>query len=125
MLKTDSASIIQEYFDFLENKSFPCIGARAALAQDQIKCLVADHLSCPKDDPGILQFLYHFVDEYRASGKNYHSATILFRGPEILDEKVFDGLMWNRLQALTDLDRINYRYDPRVDADPGSANFSF
>jgi FPC/CPF motif-containing protein YcgG len=125
MIEIESKAIISEYLFFLENKTFPCIGANAALARHHIKCMVAGHMACQKDDLAILQFLYDFVEEYRNSNEAFHSAAVIFREPGILDEEIFDELLWKRLQALRELDERNYDYDKRVNADPLSANFSY
>lgn len=125
MKRTDDKSPIEEYLAYLKNKEFPCIAARAAAAKQQVKCMVAGHMACPKDDHIILQFLYEFVDEYRNSNGFYHSAAIIFKEPCFYNEEMFDGLLWQRLQSLADLDAQNYDYDIRVEADPSSANFSF
>ncbi len=117
--------IIAQYLDHLKEKAFPCVAARAALSLDQVACMVAGHMACPKDDASIVQFLYEFIAQYRASGTHYHSAAIIFRGPEIPDEHMFDTLLWQRLQALSDLDAQQHAYDARVSADPASASFSF
>lgn len=121
----DKEAIITEYRSFLDAKEFPCIAAKAALARQQVRCYVAGHMACPKDDEDILQFLSGFVDEYKKSKEFYHSAAIIFTAPEIYTEKMFDGLLWNRLQAFQNLDAQKHKYDTRVDADPTSANFSF
>jgi len=125
MIPIDPKEIIGEYYSFLNNKSFPCIGAKAALRRHNIKCIVAGHMACPKDDPAILQFLYNFVDEYRLSRGNFNSAAILFTEPLLLNEEVFDKLLWQRLQNLSDMDALNYNYDKRVSIQPSSAHFSF
>lgn len=117
--------IIEEYHAFLNHESFPCIAAKAALAKQQAKCLVADHLACPHNDGSILQFLYDFVDVYRSSGELYHSAAIIFKGPEDIDESSFDKFLWMRLQSLSNMDAMNYSYDERVNKDPHSSEFSF
>ena len=113
------------YFAFLNTKAFPCIGAKTALAKQQAVCMVASHMACPKDDSAILQFLYRFVDDYRKSDQIFHSAAIIFEEPVSLTEKVFDELLWQRLQRLSNMDSEKYRYDNRVDPDPESGNFSF
>src|ERR1700730_16719391 len=125
MIEIESQAIIGEYLAFINNKAFPCVGAKAALARQHIKCMVADHMECPKDDRAILQFLYDFVDDYRNSGGTFHSAAIIFKGPVSVNEESFDELLWKRLQALEDLDKRNYAHDERVHADPSSAHFSF
>lgn len=125
-IKEPLASLINhEYLEFINNKQFPCIGAKAALAKQQIKSLVATHMACPMDDLAILNFLYSFVDSYRQSGDIYHSAAIIFRQPGVLDELMFEELMWKRLQSLSDLDAKHFSYDQRVSINPSSPNFSF
>ena len=115
----------EEYRSFLKAKEFPCIAAKAALARQQVKCMVAGNMACPKDDAEILQFLYEFVDAYRSSKDFYHTATIIFSGPQINNEEMFDALLWQRLQALEILDAQTYSYDDRVTSDTSSAEFSF
>lgn len=121
----EESSIIEEYKEYIQNKEFPCVAARAALARQQVKYMVAEHLACPKDDTKILAFLYNFVEEYRQSDELFHSAVILFKGPDLPNEPLFDMLLWQRLQALSDLDARQHPYDNRVAPDPAAANFSF
>lgn len=117
-------NIVNEYLTYL-NTGFPCVAAKAALDRDQIKCFVADHMACPHDDEQILQFLYKFVDVYRNSEKSFHSAAIIFKGPDFTHEHAFDALLWKRLEALALLDKKIFVHDKRVDADPASPNYSF
>ena len=76
-----------------------------------------------------MQLFYNFFTilqmRYRNSNEFYHSAAIIFTGPQIINEEMFDALLWQRLQALEILDAENYKYDNRVEADPASAKFSF
>jgi FPC/CPF motif-containing protein YcgG len=117
--------VIEEYLSFISNPQFPCVAAKAAYAHQKIRCMVAANMLCPADDENILQFIYTFVDDYRKAKSLYHSATIIFSGPEIKNEEFFDNILWKRLQALSDLDALNYPYDKRVSADPASPLFSF
>jgi uncharacterized protein len=125
MKSNEQKFIVDEYLAYIKNKAFPCIGAKAAMEQKHINCMVADHMACSKDDQIILQFLYSFVEEYRSSAEFYHSAAIIFNGPECCSEELFDGLLWQRLQSLANLDAENYSFDGRVSSDPSSASFSF
>jgi uncharacterized protein len=118
-------NIINEYWDFLSQKGFPCVAAKAALARNHIKSMVVSHMACPAQDSEVLNFMYDFVDNYRASGNSYHSAAVIFKAPLQADEKVFDQLLWQRLKALASLDQSNYPHDHRVDADPSSPRYSF
>lgn len=125
MTDLKQATEVEDYFNFISNKDFPCVAAKTALSWQQINCLVVEHMACPKDDAEILGFLYDFVDGYRASDKLYHSAAIIFRGPTEPSEALFEELFWQRLQSLANLDARRYGHDPRVVADPSSPEFSF
>ncbi len=116
---------VKDYFDFISKKEFPCVAAKTALTWQQLDCLVVDHLACPKDDAAILDFIYGFVDKYRQAEKLYHSAAVIFRGPTVPDEALFEELFWQRMQSLANLDARQFGYDPRVVADPNSPEFSF
>lgn len=125
MISEDRHDIAEDYFAFIDEKDFPCVAAKAAYARDQIRVLVCEHIACPKDDYNIIQFLYDFIDQYRASSKLYNSAVIIFKGPSECPEELFDHLMWQRLQALSDFDARQYPWDTRVSRDPSHADFSF
>jgi hypothetical protein len=119
------ALIEREYKEFLDDKNFPCIGAKAALAKNHIKCVVLSHMACPAQDTEALQFIYSFVDGYRSSSDMYHSAAVIFKEPMNIDENTFDQLLWQRLNALSALDKKVFQHDTRVDSDPASARYSF
>ncbi|MDQ3142714.1 MAG: YqcI/YcgG family protein [Bacteroidota bacterium] len=125
MINIQQQDIIDEFLAFIHDKTYPCIGAKAAATKQQIQCLVIDHMASSKDDPHILQFLYQFVEDIRNSDEIFQSAAIIFKEPDILTEEIFEELLWQRLQSLADFDAQNYSYDPRVNKDPTSAFFSF
>ncbi len=110
---------------FIDSKEFPCVAAKAALAKSHMKIFVAEHMACPKDDRDILEFIYQFVDDYRNSDKNFHTACVIFPSTGSIPEEEFDLLLWKRLQALSDLDAKQFSYDQRVESDPSSSKFSF
>ncbi len=118
-------TIAQSYYDYISEKAFPCVAAKAALAKQQLHCFVAGHMACPAHDTEILSFLYSFIDKFRESDQMYHSAAIVFTQPELPSEPEFEGLLWQRLQSLSNIDAQKYKYDDRVDQDPSSPNFSF
>jgi len=65
------------------------------------------------------------VDQYRSSRESYHSAAVIFKGPANTDEETFDTLLWERLKALSTLDKANYLHDNRVDENPEAPNYSY
>ncbi len=124
-MSNSNQAIVQEYLDHLKQKTFPCVAAHEAAIKNSVSCLVADHMACPNNDAEILHFLYAFVDDYRGFADGYHSTAIIFREPKIMSEEIFEVLLWQRLQAVSDLDAIHYSYDPRVSSDSSSPQFSF
>lgn len=42
-----------------------------------------------------------------------------------MTEAIFETLLWQRLQSLSDLDAAQYPYDDRVSSNPASPSFSF
>ena len=124
-MTNNTIKIKDEWTSFIENREFPCVAAKAAMVKEQQKIFVAGHLACPKDDHDILDFIYDFVDNYRASGTQFHSAIILFTQPEIHSEESYGRFFWQRLQALSDLDAQQYNYDHRVSSNPDDGSFSF
>lgn len=125
MINDQDQCVIDELTSFLQTKEFPCVAARAAIEKQQVKCFMADHMACPKDDEKILQFIYDFVDGYRASEEFFHSVCIIFKEPVSMNETMFDAFLWQRLQALVNLDATHYGHDRRVHADPSSPDYSF
>lgn len=125
MTETRSEDIIQEFHHFINDESYPCVAARAALSRNNIACLVVGHMGCPKDDVNILRFLYDFVNRFRNAPTPLLSAAIIFKSPATTTEETFEALLWQRLQSLSLLDAENYSYDKRVNPDPSTPDFSF
>jgi uncharacterized protein len=126
MKQTENEAYIEHYKSFLYRKEYPCIAAKAAVQKQQVRVLVVDHMACPKDDRAILDFMYNFVDEYRSSKEFFHSAAIIFKGPqEVPSEEAFEAMLFQRLQSLADMGLKEYAYDKRVSSDPTSRDFSF
>ena len=91
VVKDNNENIIDAFIESISDKNFPCIGAKAALAKDQVQCMVAGNMACPAHDKCILDYLYSFIDSYRLTGDNFHSAVILFNGPQNITEENLDG----------------------------------
>lgn len=125
MIRGEQETIIRDFRDFVMNETYPCVAARAAMSRQQIACLVVDHMACGHQDEHILRFLYAFVSGFRSATTDFHSAAIIFKGPENVNEITFDTLLWKRLQSLSEVDAKKFSYDKRVDPDPSAPDFSF
>jgi FPC/CPF motif-containing protein YcgG len=123
--RTYRPDIIESFYDFIKLKDYPCVAAKAAVAQSHINCIVVPDMIREDRDKQILDFIYSFVDGYRSSSGIYHSAAILFENPVDRNEDQFEAMLWKKLQSLSDLDAKQYTYDERVSSDPQSPHFSF
>lgn len=104
---------------------FPCVGAKSALARGTLKTLVCHSLSSGWDDVRIHRELMEWARDYREDPKGLRSLAVVFSGPDALDERTFERLMWERIQSFADKDHwLGQPYDHRVSADPDDPHFS-
>ena len=118
-------NIIEDFYSFIRNDFFPCVGAKGALAKNNISVMVAEHFGRCDGDKKFLSFAYNFIREYRAANDGFHSLVIIFKEPANIDEAQFEDMMWGRLQSLRDLDATKFAHNKRVSSDPSSPSFSF
>lgn len=110
---------------FIARPTFPCVGAKAALARDQLSFVVARDITSAWDDLRIYPALFNFARSYRPRRKLFQSFIVLFQGPRSLSEREYEQCLWDRLQSLTDKDEWHgQRHDPAVSADPDNSHFS-
>ncbi len=117
--------LARRFRDFVARPSFPCVGAKSALARGQLSFVVARDITSAWDDLRIYPALYNFARSYRPRRSLFQSFVVLFRGPRALSETDFEKYMWERLQSLTDKDEWHgQRHDPTVSDDPANPHFS-
>ena len=111
---------------FIRDPVFPCVGARTALAGQTLVTGVFGRFGDPGGDLPLLRALRRFTMRIdAASGRRVHSFAALYEGPCSLGEHGFEGVFWNCLQRLTELDRARgnaWAHD--VSADPAEPTFS-
>lgn len=111
--------------DFIAEPAFPCVGAKAALARDQITVVVGRDITSAWDDLRIYPLLLDFVDAYRTEQTLFRSFAVVFEGPRTLSETGFERCLWDRAQSLTDKDAWSGKaLDPRVSDNPHDSEFS-
>ncbi|MEQ8345461.1 MAG: guanitoxin biosynthesis heme-dependent pre-guanitoxin N-hydroxylase GntA [Sneathiellaceae bacterium] len=116
---------VARFRDFIGRRRFPCVGAKSALAKDQMHFFVGRCLTDASDDARLLSAIYRFIAAYRRDRAPFTTFVAIFQLPRDLSEIAFERAMWRRLQALHRLDARRYRWDPRVSPDAGSPQFSF
>ena len=117
--------LAQEFRNFIEQPSFPCLGAKSALCRRQLTFVVARDVTSAWDDLKIYPALYNFASGYRPRRRLFQSFVVLFEEPGTLNEMQFEHAMWQRIQSLTDKDVWHgQRSDPTVSNNPASPHFS-
>ncbi|MDM8009821.1 MAG: guanitoxin biosynthesis heme-dependent pre-guanitoxin N-hydroxylase GntA [Parasphingorhabdus sp.] len=109
----------------ISQPQFPCVGAKSALARDNLKVIAGHRLDSNWDDLEIHRELLEWAREYRDSTEGLRSLAVIFDGPLNLSETEFENLLWARIQSLADKDAwLGQDYDSRVSSDPGDPHFS-
>ena len=115
----------QLLFEHVEDRAFPCVGAKAALARGTLAVLACDRIDSAWDDVRIHDALLAFTEDYRRDASLFRSFAVIFEGPTDLDEAAFERALWERVQSLSDKDVWRGQdYDPRVSPDPANPHFS-
>ena len=81
-LADDRHPLAERFRDFIRAPGFSCVGAKSALARNQLRIMVARDVASAWDDLRILPELIDFARAYREDRKLYQSFVVLFEGPE-------------------------------------------
>lgn len=110
---------------FVRDASFPCVGAKSALAKGQIRIVVGRDMRSAWDDLRIYPNLLDLAWTYASEPSLFHSLAVVFEEDSGLDEEGFERCLWERLESLTHKDDFHGQHpDPRVSADPRDPHFS-
>ncbi len=125
ILTVNSERLRREFYDLIKDPTFPCLGAKSALARGNLKIITGTSIASAWDDLHIHYVLLEWAKEYRVDPQGFRSLVVVFGGPCDLDESDFEQAMWDRLQSLADKDCWRGQsYDDRVSADPEDPHFS-
>ena len=109
----------------VDDRAFPCVGAKAALAKGTLQVLACNRIDSSWDDLRIHDGLMRFAQAYRDEPGLFRSFAVVFEGPDDFDEATFERALWKRIQSLSDKDVWRGQdYDTRVSADPEDPHFS-
>jgi FPC/CPF motif-containing protein YcgG len=110
---------------FVRDAGFPCVGAKAALARDQIKVVVCHALTSSWDDFRMQDELMNWAHAYAKRPELFRSLVFVFPQRGSFSEAQFERAMWERLQSIAEKDAWRGQsYDHSVSADPGNPHFS-
>lgn len=114
--------------EFVAAPDFPCVGAKAALAQDALEVHEFAPLGTRANDRPLLDGLAQFArrrDRDNPEDFTVHSFAAAFPGPLDSDETRFEALVWSQLQRLHNLDAARgTAWAKDVSTDPDDPGFS-
>ena len=110
---------------FIGAADFPCVGAKAAHNRDGMRFVAARDLGSAWDDLRILPALLDLARRYRAQPLLFQSLVVIFESGAPADERMFENLLWQRLNSLTAKDEwLGQQPDARVAHDPDEPHFA-
>lgn len=120
-----SAKLEWAFKQFIHAHDYPCVGAKSALAKGNIQILTVGNLASGADDLAIYEYLNMQARQYDYSRRIFQSLAILFCDDSRRSEKDFEKALWQRLQALSDIDKNRgYEHDQKVSCNPADPNFA-
>lgn len=123
LLNNNSTDIISAFQNFINDQAFPCVGAKSALAHQQIEFCVVQNFTSSENDAYVTQRLQEYASRCSASSL-FVSFVVIYENDSALDEVGFEHYLWERLQAFHTIDAENYSWDEDVSSDPESPHFS-
>jgi len=110
---------------FIRSESFPCVGAKSSLALGHLRVFEAGAIASSKHDLELRAKIIKFGREVAGAAPGMDSFACLFSAGAEMSEAVFEAAIWNRLQALHELDALHGSPWPEhVSRDPASPKFS-
>jgi FPC/CPF motif-containing protein YcgG len=117
--------LAERFRSFINDRAFPCVGAKAALKRDGMRFVVARDFRSGWDDLRIMPGLLELAASYRREPELFQSLVVLFEAGAPHDEHRFEQVLWKRLQSLSDKDEwLGQPADPRVAHDPEDPHFA-
>jgi len=110
--------------DLIDQQNYPCLGAKSALATGGIVTLFIHDISNSADDAALYSAVHKFGDTAIGQPDTFHSLAVVFSTPRSLSEQDFEIALWQRLQALSDIDAAEgCSVDPAISSDPKADDF--
>lgn len=123
--ETHAIALATRFREFIEEREFPCVGAKSALGRDQMTAYVGSDLESSWDDVALVRELIAFAHFYDKHRPMFATFVAFFPETKKLDEEGFEQALWDRIASLQAKDDwLGQRYDEAVDSDPTSPNFS-
>ena len=117
-------SVYQAFENFIIGRDHPCLMAQSVFDMEQVDLNVYSALGTEESAQVILKDLRQYLQQYDFDDPNdFYTFIAVFGQPKAYTEAEFETAMWQQLQHIHELDETPW--DPDVDKDPQSREFSF
>ncbi|MGH6803338.1 MAG: guanitoxin biosynthesis heme-dependent pre-guanitoxin N-hydroxylase GntA [Methyloceanibacter sp.] len=106
-------------------EGYPCVGARSAFNRRGYRLGLYPELAGAETALAVCHDLYEFCHEFQEVGSHFVTFIAGFAGPRIESELHYEGLIWQQLQRMHEIDCRHFRWDPKVADDAANSQFSF
>jgi uncharacterized protein len=120
--ETDVDTALKE---FMLSDRFSCVGGKAAWKRGAVVHRHYGQLADPAEGSRIYGDLIEFTKAGDDIDEIYATFVASFDSTEDLSEREFEGLLWQELQLLHELDFTRYSWAPGADSDPMSGQFAY
>ncbi|MEP7348879.1 MAG: guanitoxin biosynthesis heme-dependent pre-guanitoxin N-hydroxylase GntA [Sphingorhabdus sp.] len=117
--------LAQAFKAFVDEDSFPCVGAKSALGRNHLHFCVASDIRSNWDDMRVHHAISRFVRISSSEPDSLWSCVVIFEDASPLTEVQFERALWNRLQSWSDKDRwLGFEPDPAISTDSADPYFA-
>lgn len=125
LAKTAAVDLAVRFRDYIEDRGFPCVGAKSALGRNQMTAFVGRDLTSAWDDVALADALVQFAHDYNEEYPLFTTFAAFFPSSPAMNEEQFEASLWERIASLQAKDDwLGQKYDNAVSPDPESPNFS-
>ncbi|MFB5946585.1 guanitoxin biosynthesis heme-dependent pre-guanitoxin N-hydroxylase GntA [Albibacterium profundi] len=116
--------INQHFVEKIDDTDYPCVGAKSALHTNQYRFGLYGAMGDKKTTESMAVDLKRYIDETVEANSQYMSMIAVFTD-QVANELDFEQKLWLQLQELHDSEKDQTGWDPSVENDPESDDFSF
>ena len=122
---TNQLSAIKRIKDYIEDESFPCVGAKAALVQGNVTFRSYGMLGEDGTTSSLYFDLMEYVQAMDIDDPRIQSFVAIFKDDKMSSEEEFETLLWKQLELLHVQDAgLDIDWNEDVSEDPDSPHFS-
>ncbi|WP_017931834.1 guanitoxin biosynthesis heme-dependent pre-guanitoxin N-hydroxylase GntA [Robiginitomaculum antarcticum] len=121
----DDLAIISDIKTYIADPTFPCVGAKAALAQGNVNFRIYDSIADASATTSLHFDLMEYVQTIDLNGPQIQSFAAIFKHSVDGGEEAFETRLWTQLSMLYEQSKgLQIDWNKEVSPDPDSPHFS-